>query len=359
MFKATGQGTVGETDDTTENALIQQMNPYIRDVICTYYAAQTLVSMMVPGFDEVAKVRVFAAGEENGQVVYVPDEVGQSGASGVKRKAWYEAKIAVLVAGQMAERYLYGPDKVSQFGNLDMREATALACEMVMMHGWSDIGPICVLRADSTEEKYLKGGVNKGNQTAGMDSGRTRGKLWGIPPGKDGTLAEGRKAKYKEEPGLELQMELSDELDMLIANEVRKIFIKACQRAVMIMHDPKGTEMLFTLREARHGQGGQRPEPSRGVQEVWPPQAPELRPVGYQLGQKRRAVLGRVHRVHLGGRRVDHHVLEARGRAMGVARWWIRRHPSSPETVPTFRRKFRSGPRSSSGPYPSVDRRRC
>ena len=59
-----------------------------------------------------------------------------------------------------------------------------------------------------------------------------------------------RKAKYKEEPGLELQMELSDELDMLIANEVRKIFIKACQRAVMIMHDPKGTEMLFTLREA-------------------------------------------------------------------------------------------------------------
>ena len=250
VFKATGQGTVGETDDTTENALIQQMNPYIRDVICTYYAAQTLVSMMVPGFDEVAKVRVFAAGEENGQVVYVPDEVSQSGASGVKRKAWYEAKIAVLVAGQMAERYLYGPDKVSQFGNLDMREATALACEMVMMHGWSDIGPICVLRADSTEEKYLKGGVNKGNQTAGMDSGRTRGKLWGIPPGKDGTLAEGRKAKYKEEPGLELQMELSDELDMLIANEVRKIFIKACQRAVMIMHDPKGTEMLFTLREA-------------------------------------------------------------------------------------------------------------
>ena len=250
VFKATGQGTVGETDDTTENALIQQMNPYIRDVICTYYAAQTLVSMMVPGFDEVAKVRVFAAGEESGQVVYVPDEVGSSGASNVKRKAWYEAKIAVLVAGQMAERYLYGPDKVSQFGNLDMREATALACEMVMMHGWSDIGPICVLRADSTEEKYLKGGVNKGSQTGGMDSGRTRGKLWGIPPGKDGTLAEGRKAKYKEEPGLELQMELSDELDMLIANEVRKIFIKACQRAVMIMHDPKGTEMLFTLREA-------------------------------------------------------------------------------------------------------------
>jgi cell division protease FtsH len=250
VFKSTGQGNVGETDDTTENALIQQMNPYIRDTICTYYAAQTLVAMMVPGFDEVAKVRVFAAGEEAGQVVYVPDEVGQSGASNVKRKAWYEAKIAVLVAGQMAERYLYGPDKVSQFGSIDMREATALACEMVMLHGWSEIGPLCVLRADSNEEKYLKGGVNKGNNTQDMDSGRVKGKLWGIPPGKDGTLAEGRKAKFKEEPGLELQMELSDELDMLIANEVRKIFIRACQRSVMIMHNSKGTEMLFTLREA-------------------------------------------------------------------------------------------------------------
>ena len=83
--------------------------------------------------------------------MYVPDEVGQSGASNVKRKAWYEAKIAVLVAGQMAERYLYGPDKVSQFGSIDMREATALACEMVMLHGWSEIGPLCVLRADSNE----------------------------------------------------------------------------------------------------------------------------------------------------------------------------------------------------------------
>jgi hypothetical protein len=37
---------------------------------------------------------------------------------------------------------------------------------------------------------------------------------------------------------------------MLIANEVRKIFIRACQRSVMIMHNSKGTEMLFTLREA-------------------------------------------------------------------------------------------------------------
>ena len=31
------------------------MNPYVRDTVCTYFAAQTLVAMSVPGYDEVAK----------------------------------------------------------------------------------------------------------------------------------------------------------------------------------------------------------------------------------------------------------------------------------------------------------------
>ena len=249
VFKATGAGTVGETDEVTENALIQQMNPYVRDTICTYFAAQCLVAMMVPNFDDVAKVRVFAAGEETGQIVYVPDEVGVEGAAAVKRRAWYESKISVLVAGQMAERYLYGPDKVSQFGVLDMREATAMACEMVMMHGWSDLGPLVVLQDMSREEKYLKSGKQKGQSK--MENERARGKMWGMPAGKNVPLAEVRRKKGMIESEAQMFMlGVSDELDLLIANEVRKIFIRACQRAVMIMHEPKGTEMLFTLREA-------------------------------------------------------------------------------------------------------------
>ena len=249
VFKATGSGTVGETNDVTENALIQQMNPYVRDTVCTYYAAQTLVGMMCPNYDDIAKVRVFANGEETGQIVYVPDEVGADGAASVKRRTWYESKMTVLVAGQMAERYLYGPDKVSQYGVLDMKEATAMACEMVMMHGWSDLGPIAVLQDLSAEEKYLKAGKQKGQNK--VDAGRARGKLWGAPEGKGDDLQSARsKAKQQNEDAQMLLLGMSDELDLLIANEVRKIFIKACQRAVMIMHDPKGTEMLFTLREA-------------------------------------------------------------------------------------------------------------
>ena len=249
VFKSTGVGTVGETDETTENALIQQMNPYVRDTITTYFAAQTLVAMMVPNYDEVAKVRVFAGGEETGQIVYVPDEVGVEGAAQVKRRAWYESKMAVLVSGQMAERYLYGPDKVSQFGVLDMREATAMACEMVMLHGWSDLGPLCVLQDSSNEEKYLKKGNYKGASGMGGDS-RIRGKMLGMPSGKIKPLAQAKHGAGQGEDATLFMLGISDELDLLIANEVRKIFIKACQRAVMILHEPKGTEMLFTLREA-------------------------------------------------------------------------------------------------------------
>ena len=249
VFKATGSGTVGETNDVTENALIQQMNPYVRDTVCTYYAAQTLVGMMAPNYDDIAKVRVFANGEETGQIVYVPDEVGADGAASVKRRTWFESKMTVLVAGQMAERYLYGPDKVSQYGILDMKEATAMACEMVMMHGWSDLGPIAVLQDMSAEEKYLKAGKQKGQNK--VDAGRNRGKLWGAPDGKADDLQGARsRSKQQNEDAQMLLLGISDELDLLIANEVRKIFVKACQRAVMIMHDPKGTEMLFTLREA-------------------------------------------------------------------------------------------------------------
>mmetsp|Transcript_9318 Transcript_9318/g.34768 ORF Transcript_9318/g.34768 Transcript_9318/m.34768 type:complete len:1174 (-) Transcript_9318:55-3576(-) len=248
VFKATGSGTVGETNDVTENALIQQMNPYVRDTVCTYYAAQTLVGMMAPNYDDIAKVRVFANGEETGQIVYVPDEVGADGAASVKRRTWFESKMTVLVAGQMAERYLYGPDKVSQYGILDMKEATAMACEMVMMHGWSDLGPIAVLQDLSAEEKYLKAGKQKGQNT--IDAGRARGKLWGAPDGGGADLQGARSKAAQNDDAQMLLLGISDELDLLIANEVRKIFVQACQRAVMIMHDPKGTEMLFTLREA-------------------------------------------------------------------------------------------------------------
>ena len=72
--------------------------------------------------------------------------------------------------------------------------------------------------------------------------GRVRGEMWGMPPGR---------AKKSLGPQSEagdsgvLMAGMSDELDLLIANEVRKVFIRACQRAVMIMHEPKVGFTLF------------------------------------------------------------------------------------------------------------------
>ena len=248
VFKATGSGIRGQTNDVTENALIQQMNPYVRDTVCTYYAAQTLVGMMCPNYDDIAKVRVFANGEETGQIVSAkPDEVGADGAASVKRRTWYESKMTVLVAGQMAERYLYGPDKVSQYGVLDMKEATAMACEMVMMHGGRTWGPSRFCRTCPRRRSTSRLGSRKG-RTRWTPAARS--KLWGAPEGKGEDLQSALEGEAAEQRMQMLLLGISDELDLLIANEVRKIFVKACQRAVMIMHDPKGTEMLFTLREA-------------------------------------------------------------------------------------------------------------
>ena len=118
-----------------------------------------------------------------------------------------------------------------------------------------------VLQDQSQEEKYPKAGKQKGQNS--MDAGRSRGKMWGSPEGKGDNLADRRKNKGQDQDATLFMLGISDELDLLIANEVRKIFVRACQRAVMIMHDPKGTEMLFTPERHRDGEGDQRLEPSR------------------------------------------------------------------------------------------------
>ena len=51
-----GSGSMGKNDEDAENALIQQMNPFAVSTITSYFAAQTLVAMMVPHYDDVAKV---------------------------------------------------------------------------------------------------------------------------------------------------------------------------------------------------------------------------------------------------------------------------------------------------------------
>jgi len=205
-----GAGSLAR-DSMLEDALVAQLNPYVRDTVATYFAAQTLVAMQMPAYDELSKVSVFPGGKASGAISYVPDEVDSPAARSVRSQTYYESKLCVLVAGQMAERYLYGPEHVSTVGSNDIQAATKLAMEMVMRHGWSDLGPIALAPEMTREEDYLR-------------------------VGKDTKI--------------EMLVGLSDELDLLVYNEVRKTLTRACQRAVAIMHDSKNREMLFTLKES-------------------------------------------------------------------------------------------------------------
>ena len=205
-----GAGSLAR-DSMLEDVLVAQMNPYTRDTVASYFAAQTLVAMQMPAYDEVSKVSVFPSGQASGQISYVPDEVDSPAARSVRSQSYYESKLCVLVAGQMAERYLYGPEHVSTTGSEDIALATKLACEMVMRHGWSDLGPIALAPESTREEDYLR-------------------------VGKDSSI--------------DLIGQMSDEMDLLVYNEVRKTLTRACQRAVMVLHEPKNREMLFTLKES-------------------------------------------------------------------------------------------------------------
>ena len=211
-FVRNGSGAGSLSRDTMlEDALVAQLNPYVRDTVASYYAAQTVVAMQMPAFDELSKVTLFQGGKATGQISYVPDEVDSPAARSVRSQSYYESKLCVLVAGQMAERYLYGPEHVSTAGTEDIASATKLACDMVMRHGWSELGPIALAAESTREEDYLR--VGKESQ-------------------------------------IDLIAQMSEEMNLLVYNEVRKTLVRACQRAVMTLHEPKNREMLFTLRES-------------------------------------------------------------------------------------------------------------
>jgi len=197
-----------------EDVAIQIMNPYVRDSICLYTSAQVLVAMVSPEFDDVANVVVFPGGKETSVVQYIKQELDTQSAMNVSTRTQLESHMCVLVAGQMAERYIYGPYGVSTMSHRDMVLATDLALDYVVKFGWSELGPIALLRKQIKEEEFLGLGEND-----------------------------------HPEDYYEFNYDMSPELDMLVYNEVRKLIILATRRALCILHQPKNREMLFTLKE--------------------------------------------------------------------------------------------------------------
>ena len=112
----------------------------------------------------------------------------------------------------MAERYIYGPQGLSTMSGRDIVLATDIALDYVCKYGWSELGPIAADAEKSKRKNFCE---------------------------DDGHDEEYYKFEYN----------MSEELDMLVYNEVRKLIITACRRALTILHDPKNREMMFTLKE--------------------------------------------------------------------------------------------------------------
>ena len=208
-----GTDTLMTRSKFKEDVAVQIMNPYVRDSICLYTAAQVVVAMVSPVFDDVANVIVFPAGKETSVIQYIRQELDSQAAMKLRKRTFFESHMCTLVAGQMAERYIYGPQGVSTMSGRDIVLATDIALDYVCKYGWSELGPIALMRRKIKEEEFL------GEE--------------------DGHDEEYYKFEYN----------MSEELDMLVYNEVRKLIITACRRALTILHDPKNREMMFTLKE--------------------------------------------------------------------------------------------------------------
>ena len=209
-----GTDTLMTRSKFKEDVAMQIMNPYTRDSICLYTAAQVVVAMVAPEYDDVANVIVFPGGKETSVIQYIARELDSQAAMNVRRRTQMESKMCTLVAGNMAERYIYGPYGVSTMSHRDMVVATDIALDYVCKYGWSELGPVGLMRKRIKEEEFL-----------------------GL--GEDDHPEEHYRFEYN----------MSEELDMLVYNEVRKLIITSCRRALCIMHEPKNREMLFTLKE--------------------------------------------------------------------------------------------------------------
>ena len=134
---------------------MQIMNPYTRDSICLYTAAQVVVAMVAPEYDDVANVIVFPGGKETSVIQYIARELDSQAAMNVRRRTQMESKMCTLVAGNMAERYIYGPYGVSTMSHRDMVVATDIALDYVCKYGWSELGPVGLMRKRIKEEEFL------------------------------------------------------------------------------------------------------------------------------------------------------------------------------------------------------------
>ncbi|MFQ6370099.1 ATP-dependent zinc metalloprotease FtsH [Shewanella sp. YIC-542] len=112
-------------------------------------AGHAIVGCLVPEHDPVHKVTIIPRGRALGVTFFLPeaDSISEN-----RRKL--ESRISVAYGGRLAEEIIYGPDKVSTGASQDIKQATAIARNMVTQWGFSEkLGPL--LYAEEDGEVFL------------------------------------------------------------------------------------------------------------------------------------------------------------------------------------------------------------
>ncbi|QSX34512.1 ATP-dependent zinc metalloprotease FtsH [Shewanella avicenniae] len=112
-------------------------------------AGHAIVGCLVPEHDPVHKVTIIPRGRALGVTFFLPeaDSISEN-----RRKL--ESRISVAYGGRLAEEIIYGPEKVSTGASQDIKQATAIARNMVTQWGFSEkLGPL--LYAEEEGEVFL------------------------------------------------------------------------------------------------------------------------------------------------------------------------------------------------------------
>ncbi|WP_417760296.1 ATP-dependent zinc metalloprotease FtsH [Shewanella sp.] len=112
-------------------------------------AGHAIVGCLVPEHDPVHKVTIIPRGRALGVTFFLPE-----GDSISENRRKLESRISVAYGGRLAEEIIYGPERVSTGASQDIKQATAIARNMVTQWGFSEkLGPL--LYAEEEGEVFL------------------------------------------------------------------------------------------------------------------------------------------------------------------------------------------------------------
>ncbi len=118
-------------------------------------SGHAIVGMSLPSHDPIHKVSIIPRGRALGITFFLPESDRYSAS-----REYLEGRLASCYGGRIAEELIFGVDKVTNGAMQDIKQATAIARNMVTKWGFSDnLGPLAY--SDDEEEVFLGHAVTR------------------------------------------------------------------------------------------------------------------------------------------------------------------------------------------------------